>query len=131
MLQTSHQSPGGREGHMTGRQRESNPQPADRRKRERLPRPLGHLAPSVVRLGARMMERAHASMKTIFFVNILNFTLDFSKNSRGKTHNLTLRVAGFFAQRELLQSKEYNGNINACPRTVDCRFFAPSEFLQR
>ena len=42
-----------------------------------------------------MMERAHASMKTIFFVNILNFTLDFSNNSRGKTHNLTLRVAGF------------------------------------
>ena len=46
ILQTSHQSPGGREVRMTGRRRESNPRPADRRKGDRLPRPIGHPAPT-------------------------------------------------------------------------------------
>ena len=41
-----HRSPGGGEGRMAGRRRESNPQPADRRKRNRLPRRLGHPAPT-------------------------------------------------------------------------------------
>ena len=38
----NHWSPGGREGHVTGRRRESNQQPADYRMRDRLPRLLGH-----------------------------------------------------------------------------------------
>ena len=45
-----HRSPGGGEGRVTGRRRESNPQPADRRMRDRLPRPLGHPAPYSHRL---------------------------------------------------------------------------------
>ena len=41
----SHRSPGGEEGRMTGRRRESNLPPADRRMRDQLPRPLGDPAP--------------------------------------------------------------------------------------
>ena len=81
-----------------------------------------------------MMERAHASTKTIFFVNILNFTLDFffrRAHVEGKTHRLALRVAGFSLCVNSFKDQEYNGNINAYSRTVDCRFFATREFFQR
>ena len=45
MTNSSHRSPGGGEGRMTGWRRELNPQPADRRKRDQLPRSLGHSGP--------------------------------------------------------------------------------------
>ena len=41
-----HRSPGGGEGRVTEWRRESNPQPADLRRRDQRPRPLGHPAPS-------------------------------------------------------------------------------------
>ena len=47
-LQTAVTEGGGGEGRMTWWRRELNPQPADRRKRDQLPSPLGHPGPWLV-----------------------------------------------------------------------------------